>query len=125
MPAASAVVPSVLLAPPNVTLMVSKSVTLAKLLSVAAVPMVMVSVPRPPEIVSAALKFPAAAIVSLPAPPETLSLPAFMVIESLPMPPTKLSLPAPAMMVSVPAPPSTVLLPAWALNESLPAPPSR
>lgn len=51
-------------------------------------PIVNVSVPSPPSIVSSSLRLFSAAIVSLPAPPEILSMPSPVVIISLPAPPS-------------------------------------
>ena len=66
---------SILLTPPNTVELVTP------------VLIVSVSVPSPPSIVSSSLRSLSTAIVSLPAPPDILSIPSPNVIESLPAPP--------------------------------------
>ena len=94
---------------------------------------VIVSVPSPPSRISVEPNpdeaTPAASFEtvnaneSLPAPPETLSVPEDTLMTSSPSPPSTVSLPVPPVMVSLPAPPTMESGPPLPVIESSPAPP--
>jgi hypothetical protein len=89
---------------------------------------VIVSLPAPPSTVSAppdSLKSEKSVIeiVSFPSPAEILSIPASPSRVSAPAPPTIMSAPPPPLIVSAPAPPVRLSIPKPAIILSLKAPP--